>query len=285
VTLTDHISTGTTTLCYCWVIRRRDDTRIGFTDHDQDVVIDGVTCHASTGMTTTKYSKSLGLNEDDMEVEGVIDNDLLTEEDLLAGQYDDADADLYLVNWSDPTQFNHLATGQIGAVTERDGGAFTAVFLSLANLLGQNIGRVYSRSCETYFGSAECGIDATLAAYRGTATVTAVDATTITVSGLSGFDDGWFTYGVGEHSTSGLQFAIREHSGTEIRLWQRPRVTIEVGDEIVVTAGCRRDADTCQSKFSNILNFRGFPFVPGNDRLTQYPIAKGGTVSNTTGGK
>jgi uncharacterized phage protein (TIGR02218 family) len=36
-------------------------------------------------------------------------------------------------------------------------------------------------------------------------------------------------------------------------------------------AGCNRSASACRNKFSNFLNFRGFPHVPGEDWLTSYP--------------
>jgi uncharacterized phage protein (TIGR02218 family) len=35
-----------------------------------------------------------------------------------------------------------------------------------------------------------------------------------------------------------------------------------------VTAGCDKTHHTCRAKFANIINFRGFPHMPGNDFLT-----------------
>ena len=34
-------------------------------------------------------------------------------------------------------------------------------------------------------------------------------------------------------------------------------------------AGCDKVAATCRVKFSNLLNFGGFPFVPGIDTLME----------------
>jgi uncharacterized phage protein (TIGR02218 family) len=123
MTFATHIFTGDSTICYCWVIRRRDLVTIGFTDHDEDVVVNGVICLSTTGITTTKFAQSLGLDADDLEVEGVIDNDQLTEADIRGGVYDDAMVDLYIVNWSAPTEFMHLGHGTLGAVHEAEGGA------------------------------------------------------------------------------------------------------------------------------------------------------------------
>ncbi|MEO1709526.1 MAG: phage BR0599 family protein, partial [Pseudomonadota bacterium] len=44
---------------------------------------------------------------------------------------------------------------------------------------------------------------------------------------------------------------------------------IEIGDTFLLTAGCDKYLDTCASKFTNHENFRGFPFMPGNDVLTR----------------
>jgi len=36
------LSSGITTLCRCWRIERRDGVIQGFTDHDEDVILDGL---------------------------------------------------------------------------------------------------------------------------------------------------------------------------------------------------------------------------------------------------
>ena len=35
--------------------------------------------------------------------------------------------------------------------------------------------------------------------------------------------------------------------------------------------GCDKNSTTCSTRFSNLLNFRGFPTIPGEDFLTVYP--------------
>ena len=41
-----------------------------------------------------------------------------------------------------------------------------------------------------------------------------------------------------------------------------------LGDTFTVTAGCDKQFATCQAKFANAVNFRGFPHMPGNDFIT-----------------
>ena len=35
------LDSGVTTLCRCWIVTRRDGAKLGFTDHDADIALDG----------------------------------------------------------------------------------------------------------------------------------------------------------------------------------------------------------------------------------------------------
>ena len=56
-----------------------------------------------------------------------------------------------------------------------------------------------------------------------------------------------------------------------LTLWQEPGAAVAPGDTFQVVAGCDKSAGTCRGKFSNFLNFRGFPHIPGDDWVTAYP--------------
>jgi uncharacterized phage protein (TIGR02218 family) len=45
---------------------------------------------------------------------------------------------------------------------------------------------------------------------------------------------------------------------------------IEVGDTFDITAGCDKRLETCRDRFSNVVNFGGFPHMPGNDYALAY---------------
>ena len=47
--------------------------------------------------------------------------------------------------------------------------------------------------------------------------------------------------------------------------------SVAVGDAFAVTAGCDKQFTTCKAKFANAVNFRGFPYMPGNDAILTYP--------------
>ena len=50
------------------------------------------------------------------------------------------------------------------------------------------------------------------------------------------------------------------------------------GDRVRIEAGCDKAEDTCRLKFANMVNFRGFPDIPGEDWLMAFP--KGGGVND-----
>ena len=49
--LAAHVVGESTTLATCWKVSRRDGVVLGFTDHDQDVTVDGLLYQASTPLT------------------------------------------------------------------------------------------------------------------------------------------------------------------------------------------------------------------------------------------
>lgn len=55
-------------------------------------------------------------------------------------------------------------------------------------------------------------------------------------------------------------------SGSTIQLAIPMPRAIEVGTTYTITRGCNREWQTCKNVFNNLVNFRGFPFVPGIEK-------------------
>ena len=88
--LQTRLDSGVTTLCRCWVINRADGVTQGFTDHDDDITLDAVSCHAGGGLTGSEVTQKLGFAVDFSELSGALAGDSLNEADLAAGRYDAA---------------------------------------------------------------------------------------------------------------------------------------------------------------------------------------------------
>jgi len=276
--LQSRLDSGVTTLCRCWVITRADGVTQGFTEHDADIVLDGVTCHAGSGLTGSEVTQTLGLAVDGSELSGALADDTLNEDDLAAGRYDGAQVDLWLVDWSEPDLRVLLARGTLGEV-RREGLAFTAEVRGLAQQLAAPTGRLYTAACSADLGDPRCGVDLDNPIYRGSGTVAALLATSrLSADGLDAFDGGWFTAGkltFTGGANAGLAVEVKRHrkDGTvTLELWQAMPEPVEAGDTFTVTAGCDKRFATCRDRFANAINFRGFPHIPGNDFLVRYPL-------------
>lgn len=271
--LQEHLDTRSTTMCYCWKVTRRDGVVQGFTEHDEDVVFDGVTYAAQTGFSASKIQQSLGLSADNLNVSGALSADTINDDDLAAGLYDDAEVTLYWVNWSNVLENVVMDAGNIGEVT-REETAFSAEFRSLLHRLNQKNGRLYQRDCDAILGDARCGVDLTNPAFSKLGVVTSGTGRNLILTGLDGVTDDFFTLGVLTFSAGGnkdLSFEVKQQTGSNVVLWDIPPETVVVGDSFVLTAGCPKKSDACAQKFANLANFRGFSHIPGNDILSAYP--------------
>jgi uncharacterized phage protein (TIGR02218 family) len=285
--LQDHLDTGATTLAWCWRLTRGDGVRLGFTDHDRDLAFDGTTFEAAAGFTATEIRDEVGLAVPNLDVSGALRSDRLNEDDLAAGLFDDARVEIWRVNWADTGQRVLMRSGSLGEV-RRDGAAFTAEVRGLAHYLQQPRGRLYQYSCDADLGDARCGVDLTDPAFRGEGVVlAAASARSFTASGLDGFDSGWFTRGLAAFSTganAGRRMEVKRHAksaaAVTIELWQPLARAIAPGDTFLVTAGCDKQVATCAARFANVVNFRGFPHMPGNDFVTA--VARPGEATDTT---
>ena len=63
--------------------------------------------------------------------------------------------------------------------------------------------------------------------------------------------------------------------GRTVELWEDLRAEVAVGDMLRLEAGCDKRLTTCQLKFSNVLNYRGFPGIPGEGWLMSVPRRSG----------
>jgi uncharacterized phage protein (TIGR02218 family) len=269
-----HLDGGATTLCWCWKLARGDGAVQGFTDHDRTLTFGGTDYQAASGFTASEVQSSLGLTVDNLTLAGALSAATLNEADLAAGLYDNAAIEIWRVNWADVVQRVLMRSGTLGEVT-RSGGAFSAEIRGLAQALNQPLGRAFGHLCDADLGDARCGLAIT--AVQG-AVVTAVDSRRFIVSGLDGFASGDFTGGklaFTSGAANGQAMEIKRHgvsSGiVSIELWQSLSETAAAGDEFSVTPGCDKTFATCRARFANAANFRGFPYMPGNDAVLAAP--------------
>jgi uncharacterized phage protein (TIGR02218 family) len=266
--LKNHLAGEVTMLATCWKIARRDGTVMGFTDCDKDLVISGVIYKAATGFTPTAVQSSAGLAVDNLDVEGMLDSSAISEAELMAGLYDFAEVEVFMVNYEELAQGKlQLRTGWLGEVRLARN-QFIAEVRGLAQRLNQKIGDVFSSTCRASFADAKCGKNA--ASYKVSKTVIAVTTNQIFNAALTQVT-GYYNYGVVKFTSganAGLSMEVKEYiKDVSVTLVLPLPYAIEAGDAFEIVAGCDKNFKTCIEKFNNAVNYRGEPHVPGLDAI------------------
>lgn len=282
--LAAHLGSGLTTVCRCWRVARRDGVVIGFTDHDARLAFDGIVFHPEAGLTAGALAQGTGLSVDNGEAMGVLSSEAISSADLEAGRYDGAEVSVWLVNWSRVIERQLVFAGSIGEV-RRGGGAFRAELRGLSEGLNRAGGRAYMRHCPAVLGDAHCRFNLAQPGYRVTWTPVDVErGQRFVFAHGGGTQPRWFERGrlfVMGGAGTGLEGVIKhdqiDAKGQRIvDLWEPVRAAVMAGDQVRLEAGCDKRAETCREKFANMVNFRGFPFVPGEDWLVAVPATQPG---------
>jgi uncharacterized phage protein (TIGR02218 family) len=278
-----HLDDGTTTLSWCWRISRADGLALGFTDHDRALSFDGTEFEPESGFAASEIRSGSDLAVDAQDASGVLTSDRITETDILDGRWDNAEVELWRVNWANTSQRVLLRRGAVGQI-RRGRMAFVAEVRSLAHVLGQTVGRTFQAGCDAALGGARCGVNLETAIYRGTGVVTDIlRDRAFLASGLSDFDAGWFTSGTltwTSGASAGRITEVLAHGLADaiatLTLLEAPVRAIAEGDSFTARAGCDKRTATCGAKFANTANFRGFPNIPGQDAVLRYASQDGG---------
>lgn len=121
---------------------------------------------------------------------------------------------------------------------------------------------VYQPACQHTLYDAGCGVSRLAFARSGSISATSTRSTLATsLTQPSGhFDLGTvaFTSGV----NAGLSRSIKSYAGGVVVVSSEFPSAPAVGDEFTAHPGCDKRSATCQTKFNNLSQFRGFPYVP-----------------------
>lgn len=116
----------------------------------------------------------------------------------------------------------------------------------------------YELTCRHALYSARCGVN--LEASQTTGVTSGVSGVTITVPAAAGFAAGYFTGGMIKAPDESTRFIVA-HTGAVLTI-QRPIADLSVGATVWLYPGCDHLRSTCASKFGNLDNFGGFPWIP-----------------------
>lgn len=275
--LAAHLADGTTTLSWCWKVSRADGEVLGFTDHDEAIAFSGVEFEPESGFTASELRGNSELGVDSQDAEGVLSSDRITETDILDGRWDNAEVEVWRVNWQNPAQRVLLRRGSIGQI-RRGRMNFVAEMRSLAHVIDQNVGRTFQYSCDAMLGDGRCRVNLDAPTLRGIGWVAGIiRGRAFTATGLGSYASGLFSRGkltwssgANDGRSAEVMTHVQSSGVVSITLMEEPVRDIVPGDSFVIRAGCDKSIEMCRDRFANAKNFRGFPHIPGQDAVIRY---------------
>lgn len=274
-----HLNTGATTLARAWIVRRQDGWVMGFTDHDRRLVVDGVVCEPSSGMDPSAIHASTGLSVDNSAASGALSSAGITDLDIETGKFDGAEVWHWLVNWANPAQSLLQFRGTMGEI-RRGEGAFEVELRGLAEVLNRPVGRTYMRQCSGRWADTPCGTGLEAADYQAEDEVDFFEGRkAFELKHTGEFAEGFFLAG-GVEWLSGLNAGAtgvvridrRRGPVRIVELWEETRFPIAPGDRLRLVAGCETQAQLVKEKLGTMVDYRGFPHMPGEDWSVAYPV-------------
>jgi uncharacterized phage protein (TIGR02218 family) len=285
-----HLQQSVTTTCRLLKITLADGRAYGLTSLDRDITYQGVTYSAKNGVDASVIATDSGLSVDNGEGYSLFSASAasgITRQMIDAGELDDAQWQMMVVNWADLSMGHGLLdAGDTGNIKTAQRSAYTVELVSYVMRLRQPIGGLDSRTCRATFGNPAagqlgCGVNADALWRAGTITgvsteeprrVFADSSLLITPQPIPGRLQ-WLT---GKNAARNRLYQIEAYSAASgtIALIEQVPYDIETGDTFRIRPDCDKTLADCK-KYGNVLNMKAEPYIPVGDGLeTQTPNAQ-----------
>ncbi len=296
----------TSHLCKIWRIALVDGTILRFTEHDENLTIDGEEFLSTASFDPSAIKATADLSVGDLDVHGAFDSSYITARDLLGGLYDGAAFWVGECLWDNEAAGKDIQKfGWLGNIKEVEG-KFIAELLDASRILQNPLLKNYTPACNATLGDTRCGV--TLASYTDSGAVTAVtdnrnfsgsgmslpdttgwtwvaaavEAALLVLIGADHYMFGLVTFTSGENA--GLSMEVKASDAADVELMLPMPFDIAVDDTFTITAGCNKSLMSCSYKFNNVINFRGFPHAPVSDDVIKGLVGTEATDTSTGGG-
>ena len=140
-----------------WLVVRADGQQFGFTSSDIEFTLDGVTYSPTNGFNASAVVSKADASVDNMEMQ-VLDNTMITEEDLRGGVWNNAQVNVF---WVCPDHPEYgvvpLRGGKLGEITIQNG-QWKTQLRSLFQQMQQPFGIQYTLTCQAQLGDQFCKV-------------------------------------------------------------------------------------------------------------------------------
>jgi len=267
--LKNHLSQPLTTIAKCWKLILNDNTVLGFTNHSESITYDSQIYNSLIGFEGDSITSNLDTDYNKTNAISILNSSYITEKDMIAGKYNHAKVEIFVVNYEDLTMGKMiLFSGYLSNIKCEDG-KFFAELKGVGSELEKSIGDIFSPLCRAEFCDSKCKLLTSNYTFNGTVSSLTDDlqfySNTIEINTKS---QGYFNYGIitfTSGNNNGLSMEIKQFSSGNFILSMEMPYDILVNDTFSVIAGCNKKFSTCCESFSNGINFRGEPHLPGID--------------------
>jgi len=271
-----------TTMNTCLKITRTDAAAFYFTDCDQPIVFGGHTYDPVDGYSPTQSQTSADLSVDHSEVIAYLQSSSFTEADVMAGKWDDALVQMFMVNRKAVGHGAYeMRFGLLGQVSITSPGEYHAELRGITQWMQKPLGHQLTPTCRWTLGDlssagavprSHCTVDLAALAVTAVPVTSVVSNQVFHASSLAQpdtyFSMGFLTWTTGANSGRSMDIQGSALSGGTI-VMQLPMLNnISIGDQFTIYPGCmKRFVEDCVVKFNNGINHGGVPKMKGVDSM------------------
>lgn len=270
-----------TTECQIWVIKRTDGTVYRYTSLDRRLFWRGHWYKSCGSMDPSASQNGAVLGDTgSISLTGIITDDGITEDELFGGMFDDAFVTVDLVDWADTTKSpRRLTSGWVGKVSQGKVAHTMEVLTIGARLEQAALVQLVSPSCRWAFGGRGCGVDVEAMKIAGTVRKAINRGDLLLNVTTPAADNRIWTNGRLRFISGPNAGQIREYKSIDFATGQVILLSLAgliplAGDQVEVLPGCDLNRDGGCKNYNNVINFGGFPDVPGTDSIAETPDAK-----------
>lgn len=273
------ITAEASTLAALLLITPEGGAPVGFTSHDDEITVGGNTYHPDPGLNPTELAAALAYSVDNLEIHGAFDDELVKEDDVTGGVFDEAEYRLVVVDFENPLAGEMVVqTGWLGAAEAIDE-RFRIELRSLTQRMQHTVGEVRKPTCRAQVFDDRCGLDEDgthpglgIPYKYASVAVTEVISRFRFKAVISGvtipagfFETGLLVWQTGVNQSQKSEVKTHTVSGTThtITLQEPTRAAFTAGDTFRVRKGCKKRLDPDCLDVENVINMRAETYLPG----------------------
>jgi uncharacterized phage protein (TIGR02218 family) len=179
---------------------------------------------------------------------------------------------VYRTQAADPTDKQVIWAGRVLNAQWSPGRSQLTCESIFTSLKRPGLRRLYGRNCPHVLYGTQCRVDPL--AFRVAATIDTVDGVAVLSADFASYADNYFAGGKIEWvDADGVtrRRGIKSHTGNTVGV-THPIADIENGASVYVYPGCDHTIATCNSKFSNAVNYGGFPTMGSKNPFGQSSV-------------